>query len=171
MTPKFPKSLCLATLACGLAALIPLTTRAVTSDDTTETAPGALTDESLRQMLTNMGCAPKALSKGFLISFKGGVDWTMNVQIVISPNQTKLGLNANLGAVEEAKVTAAQWVELLVANGDIDPSAFYFDRKQGKLYMHRSLDNRAITPDFLRRQIESFGGNVMSTDKLWNFTK
>lgn len=58
-----------------------------------------------------------------------------------------------------------------MANGDIDPSAFYYDRKQGKLYLHRSLDNRAITPEFLRKQIEAFGGNVVSTSKLWAFTK
>lgn len=171
MIPKLPKLLWLATLACGLTVLSPLAAQTPTPDAATQAVPGALTDESLKQMLTAMGYSPKALSKGFLITFKGGVDWTINVQLVLSPNQTKLGLNANLGQVEEANVTAAQWAELMIANGDVDPSAFYYDRKQGKLYLHRSLDNRAITPDFLRQQIESFGGNVVSTEKLWNFTK
>ena len=171
MKSKYLKSLHLAAMACGLFVLTPLTTHAFTSDDATESVPGALTDASLQQMLTAMGYSPKALTKGFLITFKGGVDWTINVQVVLSPNQTKIGLNANLGKVEEANVTAAQWAELLIANGDIDPSAFYFDRKQEKLYLHRSMDNRAVTPDLLRRQIESFGGNVMSTEKLWSFTK
>lgn len=170
MTSKFPKSLWLATLACGLTALTPLAAQTAASDETTETAPGGLTNDGLKQMLTAMGYNPKALSKGFLISFKAGVDWTINVQLVLSPNLTKLGMNANLGKVEEASVTAAQWAELLVSNGDIDPSAFYFDRTLGKLYLHRSLDNRAITPDFLRKQIEAFGGNVVSTSKLWAFT-
>jgi len=171
MTPKFSKSFLFATLACGLTALAPLAAQTAASDDTTQVAVGGLTNDSLKQMLTAMGYSPKALSKGFLISFKGGVDWTINVQVVLSPNLTKLGMNANLGKVDEASVTTTQWADLMVANGDIDPSAFYFDRTQGKLYLHRSLDNRAITPDFLRQQIEAFGGNVVSTSKLWEFTK
>ena len=171
MTLKLPKPLCFATMACLLALLSPLTSHAITPDDATETAPGALTDESLKQMLTAMGYSPKALSQGFLISFKGAGTWTINLQLLLSPNGKKLGLNANLGKVDEANVTAAQWVELLISNSDIDPSAFYFDRKQGKLYLHRSLDNRAVTPEFIREQIASFGGNIMSTEKRWNFTK
>jgi hypothetical protein len=175
MTTLPPKSLRLAVLACCWAALSPLRAQTAptetASESTTEAVPGALTDESLQAMLTNMGYTPKALSKGFLISFKRESSWTINMQLVLSPDHTKLGFNANLGKVEEASITAAQWVELLVANGDIDPSAFYFDRKQQKLYLHRSLDNRAVTPEFLRRQIETFAGQVTSTEKLWGFTK
>ena len=170
MNTLLPRSLCLATLACGLALLTPLRSQEVTPEPTNEPAPGGLTNEGLQQMLTNMGYAPKALKKGFLIVAKQGT-WTVNMQVVLSPNLTKLGFNANLGMVDETTVTAAQWVELLIANGDIDPSAFYFDRTQKKLYLHRSLDNRAVTPEFLRGQIETFSGNIMKTEKLWSFTK
>lgn len=175
MTTLSLQSLRIVVLACSWAALPPLQAQPASTESATEPAsapaPEALTDETLRLMLANLGYAPKALSKGFLIAVKREDNWTINMQLVLSPDQTKFGFNANLGKVDEAGVTAAQWAELLVANGDIDPSAFYFDREKQKLYLHRSLDNRAVTPEFLRQQIDKFANNVKSTEKLWAFAK
>jgi hypothetical protein len=134
-------------------------------------APGALVDDGLRKMLDGMGYEPKALTKGFLIAVKRDA-WTINIQIVISPNGERIGMNANLGLVENPDgVTAAQWKDLMIANGDIDPSAFYFDATQKKLYLHRVMDNRGMTPAILRQQIENFCGNMIDTADLWKFTK
>jgi hypothetical protein len=127
-------------------------------------------DEELKALLTGLGLEPKALSKGFLIATRQD-DWTLYVQLLLSPDQTKLGMNANLGKVEEDAVTATQWKALLAANQDIDPSVFYYDPKLKKLYMHRVLDNRAITPGFLKDQIDRFNGNIRGTKELWAFTK
>ncbi|MBZ5533701.1 MAG: hypothetical protein LAO20_19905 [Acidobacteriia bacterium] len=141
------------------------------SQGTSAAAPNQLTNDSLRQMLDGMGLEPKALSKGYLIVIKRDT-WTYNMQLVLSENQEKLGFNANLGIVENPDaVTAAQWKALMISNGDIEPSFFYFDAKTKKLYLHRVLDNRAITPAFLRGQIENFVGNMKSTADLWKFTK
>ncbi len=141
------------------------------SQETKTVAAGALADESLRKMLDGMGYEPKPLSKGFLIAIKRDT-WTMNIQLVISPNGEKIGMNSNLGMVENPDtVAAAQWKALIVANGDIDPSAFYFDATQKKLYLHRSLDNRGLTPAILRQQVENFCGNMVDTSALWAFTK
>lgn len=130
-----------------------------------------LTDESLKQTLDNMGLEPKKLSKGYLLTIKQDT-WTINLQVVLSSDTRKLGLNANLGKVDDpAAVTASQWMDLLVSNGNIDPSAFYFDKEQKKLYLHRSLDNRAITPAILRKEIDNFAANVRQTEALWKFTK
>ncbi len=130
-----------------------------------------LTDENLQQTLVNMGYEPKKLSKGYLLAIKQDT-WTLNLQIVLSGDKNKVGLNANVGKVEDPDaVTAKQWMELLVSNGNIDPSAFYFDREQKKLYLHRSFDNRAITPVILRRELENFCANIRSTGDLWKFTK
>ena len=121
--------------------------------------------------LTNMGFEPKKLSKGFLIAIKQDT-WTLNMQLVISANTEKIGLNANLGKVEDpASVSAPTWYELLVSNGDIDPAAFYFDKDQKKLYLHRTFDNRGVTPAILRREIEAFGAAICKTESLWKFTK
>ncbi len=134
-------------------------------------APQALSNDDLKKMLENMGLEPKPLSKGFLIAIKRDT-WTLNMQIVLSENLTKLGLNANLGKVDDPdSVTAEQWKKLLISNGDIDPSCFYFDKDQKKLYLHRTFDNRSVTPDFLRKQIDYFGDNIKNTADLWKFTK
>jgi len=132
---------------------------------------GQLDDEKLRQMLDAMGFEPKALSKGFLITIKRDA-WTTYIQLVISKDQAKIGLNANLGVVENPdSITAAQWRALLGANRDIDPSSFYYDVDQKKLYIHRVMDNRAVTPAYLRIQIDNFVDNMKSTEALWSFTK
>jgi hypothetical protein len=131
----------------------------------------ALNDDSLKSTLTNMGYEPKKLSKGFLLALKQDT-WTLNVQVVLSPDLRKVGLNANLGKVDDpAAVAASDWMELLISNGDIDPSAFYFDKTQKKLYLHRSFDNRTITPAVLRKEIDNFASNIRQTEKLWKFTK
>jgi len=137
----------------------------------TEPAGQTLSDDTLKTVLDNMGYEPKKLSKGYLLAIKQST-WTINMQVVLSPDNRKLGLNSNLGVVEDpASIQAAQWMNLLIANGDIDPSAFYFDKTQKKLYLHRSFDNRAITPAILKKEIENFAGNVQKTEDLWKFTK
>jgi hypothetical protein len=136
---------------------------------------GAAQAQSVRQldnaglvaMLTNMGLQPKALSKGYLVQIKRD-GWTFSVQVVLSSDASKLGFNANLGALKnETGVSAQQWEALLEENGDIDPSTLYVDRDQKKLYLHRSLDNRDVTPDFLLNQLNNFVENIKSTEKLW----
>ncbi len=130
-----------------------------------------LSDDGLKQMLTGMGYEPKPLSKGFLVAVKQAT-WTLNMQAVISPDKRKLGLNANMGSVEDpSKITADVWLALLVSNGDIDPSSFYFDKKSNKLYLHRSFDNRSLTPASLKKELDNFGGQITQTADLWKFTK
>ena len=137
----------------------------------TPVAADALSDPTLKSMLDGMGLEPKALSKGFLLAIKSGT-WTFNVQVVLSPDKTKLGMNANLGLVSNAGVVpAATWLTLLESNGDIDPSAFYFDKDQKKLYLHRSLDNIGLTPARLRTQIDSFVANIRDTSEIWKFAE
>ena len=136
-----------------------------------EASGQTLTEDTLKTVLDNMGYEPKKLTKGYLIAIKQDT-WTLNMQIVLSPDGRKVGLNSNLGAVEDpASIQASQWMNLLIANGNIDPSAFYFDKDQKKLYLHRSFDNRAITPASLKKEIENFAGNIVKTDDLWKFTK
>jgi len=131
-----------------------------------------LTDVTLKEMLTGLQYEAKPLKKGYLITIKTADNWSMYVQLVLSADTTKLGMNANLGIVANPQnITAAQWLALLEANSDIDPSVFYFDKTQKKLFMHRVLDNHGITPPFLKGQIEMFTNNIHGTAKLWNFTK
>jgi hypothetical protein len=134
-------------------------------------AQGDLTPESLQKMLGDMGYSPKKLSIGYLISISRD-SWTFHIQLVLSKDGSKLGMNSNLGAIPKPEeVAASTWLRLLEANGDVDPSAFYVDKQTQKLYLHRTLDNRGITPAILRGQIEAFCSNTKDTGKLWEFTK
>ncbi len=54
---------------------------------------------------------------------------------------------------------------------DVDPSEYYVGKDQQKLYLHRTLDNRAISPAYLRQQIDYFCPNIKDTSKSWEFTK
>jgi hypothetical protein len=153
-----------AVLAAGVMAQSPPASAQGSADCT-----AALTDDCLSKMLTDLGLAPKPLSKGFLVTVKQD-SWTIYVQAVLSGNGAKLGLNANLGVIEAANVSASQWEALLEANGDIDPSNFYYDKDRQKLYLHRSFDNRHVTPAILRDELDRFVGNIRSTEKLYAFT-
>jgi hypothetical protein len=131
----------------------------------------AVTEDSLRQMLDNMGYEPKKLGKGYLIVIKRD-SWTFNMQILLSPDKSKIGFNSNLGSVDNPdSVTAEQWKNLLISNSNIDPSFFFFDKDSKKLYLHRPLDNRGLDPVFMRQQIENFCTNIKETGDLWKFTK
>lgn len=133
-------------------------------------AQAVLDDTSLQQMLDGLGYAPKALSNGYLITVENE-GWTMYIQVLLSSDHTKLGMNANLGSVDESTVTADQWKGLLAANNDIDPEGFVYNADTKKLYMHLSLDNRDMTPQTMREQIDNFMGRIRSTESLWSFTK
>ncbi len=157
--------LCLATvLAARLRAQEP-------QDPGVSTARGVLSDISLHQMLTDMGYEPKKLKQGYVVGIKQG-EWTFNVQFLISGNSEKIGLNANVGAVDDTtSVTASQWMNVLATNTDIAPSFFYFNKTNRTLYVHRVLDNRCMTSTILRQQVEAFTANIKDTADVWKFTK
>ncbi len=131
------------------------------------TAQVALNDQSLEKMLSDIGYQPKKLSQSFLIVAKQD-KWTISIGVGLSPDHTKIGLNANLGTVaNEQAVNAAQWKALLVANADIDPSNFSYQAKLKRLVLHRSFDNRAVTAATLKLEIDSFIRNLRSTEAVW----
>src|SRR5580765_1042622 len=77
--------------------------------DSRQSDPPAMDDAGLKTMLTNMGYEPSPLKSGYLLVIKKDT-WTYNMQVVLSGNGTKLGINANLGSVDDpSTVTADQW--------------------------------------------------------------
>ena len=167
MKSSLPVAGLLAVVLWGVMALVPRGH----AQETPAPTEGTLDNDSLHNLLDTMGYEPKKLSKGWLISVKRDT-WTLNMQLVLSADLRKVGINANLGVVKDPDaITASQWRALLISNGDIDPSAFYFDKDQKKLYLHRSFDNRAVTAHSMRTEIENFGSNVQQTEDLWKFTE
>ena len=158
-------------IVVGCATLLAPRLRADDPPVAAKAVPPAVSDAELQKMLDNMGFEPKKLTRGYLITIKQDT-WTYYIQILLSSDGTKMGFNSNLGVVENPDmVTAEQWKALMISNGDIDPSFFFFDKESKKLYLHRALDNRSLDAAFLRKQIENFSGNIKETAALWKFTK
>ena len=125
-----------------------------------------LTSDCLSAALTSLGLAPKPVGKGYLVTLKRD-NWTSYVTFVLSDNGAKLGLNTELGDVNEASVTAAQWEALLAANADIEPTIFFYDAAKKRLYLHRVIDNRNLTGPILREEFEKFVGAIRHTAPIW----
>jgi hypothetical protein len=128
---------------------------------------GVLKNDCLPQTLTDMGLEPKPLGEGYLILIERD-GWKLYVDLIISSDNTKVGFNSNLGDVNEQKVSAAQWMGLLASNKDIDPSVFFYDAAKKKLYIHRVLDNRSMTPAILREQLDRFLADIRNSEKIWS---
>jgi hypothetical protein len=167
---KISATATIAILLWGATAMTSLT-RAQDKIGDLRASGSSLTNESLEEMLNGLGYEPKKLTHGFLIAIKRDT-WTYNMQLLVSKDATKIGMNANLGQVPDPDgVGADKWKALLIANSDIDPSFFYFDKDQKKVYLHRVLDNRAVTAAYLRQQIDNFCTNIKDTSDAWSFTK
>jgi hypothetical protein len=147
---------------------------ATKASDKQQAAPQAgtaITDADLKSMLTDLGYKPKSLSKGYQITIKKN-RWTFNIQVVLSDNREKLGINTIAGDVKQPNdVPAASWLALLETNPEIDPTTFYFDRQQNRLCLHRACDNRGITKRILAKELGSFCFDVVATEKSWKFTQ
>lgn len=155
----------------GIVAMLGCMATAAPTQTVAKSAAQSLTDESVREMLTTMGYEPKKLDSGSLISIKRD-DWTYHIQVVLSKDGTKLGFNSNLGLIDDLeKITAEQWRNLMISNGEIDPSFFFLEKDSKKLYLHRSIDTRGLEAAYLRKQIDNFCGNIKNTADLWKFTK
>ena len=160
-----------ATLLCAATLLAGRIRAQEPQEEVTPAVRGVLNDTSLQQMLVDLGHEPKKLKQGYVVAIKQG-EWTFNVQLVISPNKEKIGLNANVGTVDDAStVTASQWMNVLASNTDIAPSFFYFNKNNRTLYMHRVLDNRCMTTAIMRQQVDAFTASIKDTADVWKFTK
>ena len=128
---------------------------------------GVLMKDCLSQTLTDMGLEPKPLGEGYLILVERD-GWKLYVDVIISSDNTKVGFNSNLGNVNEQRVSAAQWMALMAANKEIDPSVFYYDTSKKQLYIHRVLDNRSMSPAILRDQLDRSFSDIRSSEKVWS---
>lgn len=166
---KYVTSKVLTKSAFVLLLLGPLAGATMASAPIQSNCKAALTNECLAAMLTDMGYNPKALSKGYLIIIKQGT-WTINMQLVISLDGKRLGMNANLGTVTEESMTADQWKALLISNGNIEPISFYYEPDRKKLYLHRSDINQHLTTEIVSNEISNFAETVKATQNIWGFT-
>src|SRR5690349_15636695 len=93
----------------GTVALIPVTHARGGGQTDIRKSGQTLDDSGLQSMLEGLGYEPKKLSKGYLIAVKKDT-WTFNMQFVLSADNSRLGMNANLGKVDNPEqISAAEW--------------------------------------------------------------
>ena len=133
-----------------------------------DTAAGqALTTDSLKMTLDNMGLEPKKIGDRYQMMIKQDT-WKIFVTITLATNNTKLLMRAHLASPADAsKGDASQWLNLLSNNESLCPSTFALDKEQKNLYLIHSFDNRAVTPAVLRRETDNFATNIRKTAALW----
>ena len=165
---QFATALCagLLTVACGAPAA-----RAQQPAGT----PVPLTDDSLLAMLKNMGYAPRIekTPKGniYSLTIQRGT-WTYYVDVSLSPSKTKLWLSGWLSALpRDEKVPAERLLALLEGSWTHGPAHFRYHRGFRQLNIGLCLDNREITPETLRTQLESFLDTMKKSEELWNVKK
>lgn len=125
--------------------------------------------DNLNPTLLNLGYESKAMSHGSIVSVKSGT-MGLFVQLVLSPDNSMLGININLGSVKSPEdVTALQWRTLLEINEKIEPAAFFYDPGLKHLILHRALDNRGLTPAILKFEVDRLVKDATLTADAWSF--
>jgi hypothetical protein len=127
-----------------------------------------LTYSQLQNMATNMGFAPNQVSTGtdapkFEIQTKAG---TFNVPLglEISSSGRFVWVTANLGV---KTLSADQANEILKRGGSVQPTQFWYTSK-GNLMIGMAIDNREVTPAYLKFVIDKVGADVVATADIWN---
>lgn len=135
--------------------------------------PGAamaapLSYSQLSTMITNMGYTGKQISSDpakpkLEISTKAG---TFNVPmgIEVSPSGRFIWISVNLGA---KTLTAEQANAILKRAAAVQPTQFWYT-DSGNLMVGMAIDNREVTPAYLRFVIDKVGADVAATADIWN---
>jgi hypothetical protein len=160
-----------AVLTLGLCGLVAADGKPAAENPTP--ANGTVTDEQLGQMLAGMGyeAKPGTYSGGeryFDISVPSK-DFTFNIRLGLSPNKRCIWLMVYLGDVP-ANVTAEQLQAVLRAVNS-RTGKMQFRMTGSQLKADQPLDNVAVTPARLKREIDDFVASLTDTADVWVFKK
>lgn len=135
-----------------------------------------LSEESLQQMLENLGYEPKESTsdsghKSYQITVVRGT-WTIYVTFDLSTDKSYVWLSSFFGAVPNPDQTSpAPLFTLLAKNNDIWPSYFVYVPSSKGLWMYRPLANNGVKPATLRNTLETFMSNIQDTADDWDMSK
>jgi hypothetical protein len=135
-----------------------------------ETKKGVLTDESLKEMLENMGYTPEVIRNGngqvfYKISMKSD-GWDFIQYVTLSTDKTNVWFLVSLADVPDDLTSVEPLKKLLAENNKIGPCHFTLDGKT--IWMRLQIANSDVTPARLRTSIDTMNSNVKSTYGLWN---
>lgn len=134
-------------------------------------APAALTDDSLRKMLTDMGFEfTDNKSAGGTPFFQLTItrnDWSLSPYVNLSPDKSALWIYVFLQKIPaENKNLSAHLRALLEANSSAQVF-FNVYKDSGFIGLNRSVPNRGITPVVFRKTIDQFDEYARQTVDLW----
>jgi len=130
----------------------------------------ALTHESLKDMLENMGYDLEEIkSTGGTPMYKIKFErdgWTIVTYVSLSRNGSMVWVSAPLKDVPDDVSSPEPLRKLLTESDNIGPS--HFTLKGKRIYMNTPLENRDITPVRLRAAINDTASNIKATRDLWD---
>ncbi len=137
---------------------------------TTAAAPAfadPLQFDGLKTMVENMGYTPKIISKGddnpkFEISISTPA-FNVPLGVEISKSGRFIWASASLG---ESKLTGDGALAVLKKAQDIQPTSLWITSK-GILMIGMAIDNREVTPAYLKYVFEKIAADVGATSSLW----
>jgi hypothetical protein len=135
-----------------------------------------LTDESVKEMLDNMGFDFKAepVDKTVIYHLTFDQDgWNFHVDVALSSDKEQLWISSGVATLPDVeKVPAATLLRLLAENNNIGPSAIYYDKASKHISLAQALTNRGgLTPAVVRTHLNQFLGDVKDVMKLCDFPK
>lgn len=132
-----------------------------------------LTAETMATMLDNLGLpvtpGPRqpGMPVGFALNYKRGT-WTVPMAVILLADGRNIAMGAVLAyKVDSAKVTAAQWEELLAANDTMAPCYFTYSSPQKQLNLFHIERNVDISPATMRAWIEQVADLTIATHPKW----
>jgi hypothetical protein len=132
----------------------------------------ALTDESLKEKLENLGYEPKVIKSKtggimYLLDFERG-SYRYVFYCSLATDKSRLWLSSALRPLPTGKDLRADILEKILAkNDDIGPTHFTL-RNNRYLYLELALENRGITSVRLRKEIDAFAAAIKDNEPLWN---
>lgn len=122
--------------------------------------------EDIKGMLANLGYEPKDLGENIYEITVTKEGWDVFISVSLSRSKAKMWLVVNLGNFgEKSKNDPKKLYALLQKNTDIQPAQFYI-RGDG-LRLGVPLDNRALTPALIRKEIDTLADHTAKTEALW----
>ncbi|HVK07633.1 MAG TPA: TIGR03067 domain-containing protein [Gemmataceae bacterium] len=128
----------------------------------------AVGTDVLGRFLRELGHDPRALSPDVYQVTVERDKWPVHIMLSLSTDGQRVWLESKFAPVSDPdKVSPAVWKRLLEANEKIGPAHFAFDPADKRVHLYKSIDNKGLGTDRLRREIEHFDQTVRKTQDYW----
>ncbi len=134
---------------------------------------GQLTEESLGNLLSAMGLAPKKLEKRYDFHFKsqiGGQEWELSMSAVLSQNGRSIWVMAWLDELPRsaADVSRTALLRLLADNDRLGKGKFFaYVAGNRRFVLQRVIPNERVTTAGFHSALRDLGESVVQTYSHW----